>query len=182
MIQLSSTIHELFDVANLQLSLLNRIEADSRISKENKDHAVDSLNFKILPISNLFNTYIDPLGYYDLSLLVFKIADYKNSDDILKRWELLFDKLFHESKTSKEPFYALLSDEFTLYGPKLSSNDIVFPIEELVKLVKKSLTKAIEINSVTQTPPKGYLSDLFSKAGVSRERLDIITNVVDIDA
>lgn len=58
----------------------------------------------------------------------------------------------------------------------------MFPIEELVKLVKKSLTKAIEINSVTQTPPKGYLSDLFSKAGVSRERLDIITNVVDIDA
>ncbi|KAI5969138.1 NUP170 [Candida margitis] len=179
MIQLSSTIHELFDVANVQLSLLNRIERDSRISKENKARATESLNFKILPISDLFNTYVDPLGYYDLSLLIFKISDYKNSDDILKRWELLFDKLLHDSKTSKEPFYVLLSDEFTLNGPKLSSNDIVFPVEELVKLVKKNLKKAIESESVSQKPAKGFMTDLLMKAGVSAERLAYIADVLE---
>ncbi|KAG5421879.1 NUP170 [Candida metapsilosis] len=177
MIQLSSTIQELFDVANLQLTLLSRIERDSRISKENRDHAIASLNGKILPINDLFNTYVDPLGYYDLSLLVFKISDYKNSDDILKRWELLFDKLLHDSKTSKKPFYVLLSDAFTLYGPNLSSNDIVFPIEELINLVRKTLSKAIESDPVTQKPAKGYLTDLFVKAGVSPERLEYFSNI-----
>ncbi|KAI5954749.1 NUP170 [Candida theae] len=182
MIQLSSTIQELFDVANLQLSLLSRIERDSRINKENKDHAVKSLNGKILPINELFNTYADPLGYYDLSLIIFKIADYKNSDDILKRWELLFDKLLHESKTSKEPFYVLLSDEFTLYGPKLSSDDIVFPVDELIILVKKTLDKAAESDPTTQKPPKGFVTDLFVRAGVSPEKLEYFTSASENNA
>lgn len=106
MIQLSSVIQELFEVANVQLDILSRIKGDSRISDENKHIATEALNYKILSISDLFNNYTDTLGYYDLSLLIFKVSDYKNTDDILKRWELFFEKIFHEfnleskSKTS----------------------------------------------------------------------------------
>ncbi|KAI5960396.1 NUP170 [Candida pseudojiufengensis] len=171
MIQLSATIQELFDVANIQLNLISRIERDSRINSDNKKNAVEALNYKILSISDLFNTYVDPLGYYELSLLIFKVSDYKNNDDILKRWELLIDKIYLVSESSKEPFYILLNDDFTIYGPKLSSNDIVFPIDELIKLIGKTLHKAIKNNPVTQEPPKGYLVELFVKAGVSYERL-----------
>lgn len=175
MIQLSSVIQELFEVSNLQLDVLSRINNDSRISKENKQIATDALNFKILSISDLFNNYTDPLGYYDLSLLIFKISDYKNTDDILKRWELFCEKIFHEFMVEKsaksEPFYILLSEQFVPCGSKLSSNDLVFPVDELIKLVSKHLHEAIDENPATQTPPKGFIIDLFRKSGVSYERL-----------
>ncbi|KAI3407025.2 NUP170 [Candida oxycetoniae] len=171
MVQLSSTIQELFEVADIQLTVLDRIKGDSRINANNKKVAIEAIDSKILSISDLFNNYVDPLGYYDLSLLIFKVSDYKNSDDIMKRWTLLVEKVSHESKTSKEPFYVLLNDEFSLFASRLSSNDIVYPIDDLIKLISKALYEAIEENSVTQTPPKGYLVDLFINSGVSYEKL-----------
>ncbi|KAK6454097.1 nuclear pore complex subunit [Scheffersomyces xylosifermentans] len=175
MIQLSSVIQELFDVANVQLDILTAISSDNRISAANKTLATSALNFKILSISDLFNTYTDPLGYYDLCLLIFKISDYKNTDDILKRWELFFERIFHEflvkDKSQQEPFYVLVNKSFSLTGSKLSSNDLVFPIDELVKLISKYIQEAIEENPVTQRPPKGTIVDMFVKSGVSYDKL-----------
>ena len=175
MIQLSSTIQELFDVANVQLDILTAIRADDRISKQNKEVAVSSLDYKILNISDLFNNYTDPLGYYDLCLLIFKVSDYKNTDDILKRWELFFERIFHEflitDKRKQEPIYIVLNNVFNIIGPKLSSNDLVFPIDELIKLVCKYIQEAIEEDPVTQTPPKGIIVDIFVKSGVGYDKL-----------
>lgn len=174
MIQLSTVIQELFEVANVQLDILTRIKEDVRMNNENKDIATAALNFKILAISDLFNNYTDPLGYYDLCLVIFKISDYKNSDDILKRWELFFEKLFHEfmvDKKSKDPFYVLLNKAFIPCGSKLSSNDLVFPIDELIKLTCKYLQEAVEENPVTQKLPKGVVVDMFVKSGVNYDRL-----------
>ena len=56
MIQLSSVIQELFEVANVQLDILSRIKGDSRISEENKNIATEALNYKILSISDLLTT------------------------------------------------------------------------------------------------------------------------------
>jgi Nuclear pore complex subunit len=174
MIQLSSIIQELFDVANVQLDILTEIKRDDRVSKENKELATTTLNYKILTISELFNSYTDPLGYYDLCLIIFKLSDYKNTDDILKRWELFFERIFHDfmiKHKSQEPFYIHLSESFSLIGPKLSSNDLVFPIDELIKLIAKYIHEAIDENPVTQKPPKGFVVDMFIKSGVGYDKL-----------
>lgn len=174
MIELSSLILDLFEVANLQLDVLIAIEGDKRINRENKELALASLNFKILSISELFNSYTDPLGYYELCLLIFKISDYKNTDDILKRWELLFERIFHEyllDPKNSEPVYAVILSSFTSFGPRLSTNDLVFPIDELIKLVCKYIQEAIEEDAVTQTPSEGTIVEIFIKSGVSFEKL-----------
>lgn len=178
MIQLSSIVQELFDVANVQLDVLHAIKFDDRISKDNKEIARTSLNFKILNLSELFNSYTDPLGYYDLCLYIFKISDYKNTDDILKRWELFFERLFHDflipsngPGAVKEPCYVTITNAIVSIGTKLSSNDLVFPIEELIKLVCKYVQEAIDEDSVTQTPPKGAIVDMFIKSGVPYDKL-----------
>ncbi|CAI5757874.1 unnamed protein product [Candida verbasci] len=169
MIQLASVIQELFDVSNIQLDILTRIKSDTRLSKENKQIAIDALNFKILSISDLFNNYTDILGYYDLSLLIFNFSDYKNSDDILKRWELFFEKIYYESSKDK-PFYILLNEEFISRGSKLSSNDLVFPIDELVKLIAKYLQESYDENPTVKAP-KGIIVEMFIKSGISYKRL-----------
>ena len=160
MIQLSSVIQELFEVANVQLDILSRIKGDSRISEENKNIATEALNYKILSISDLFNNYTDTLGYYDLSLLIFKVSDYKNTDDILKRWELFLKRYFTSliwSKNKNEPFYVLLNEQFTACGSKLSSNDLVFPIDELIKIASKYLQEAFDENSASQNHLRVFL-------------------------
>ncbi|CUM67442.1 uncharacterized protein PRCAT00005138001 [Priceomyces carsonii] len=174
MIQLSSIIQEFLEVASVQLDILSAIKVDKRISKDNKEIAVSSLNFKILGISELFNSYADPLGYYDLCLVIFKTADYKNTDDILKRWELFFERLFHEfliHKSRDEPFYIKVSNALTSIGAKLSSNDLVFPVDELMGLVSKYIQEAIEEDPITQEPPKGAIVDMFIKSGVTYDKL-----------
>ncbi|KAK6460897.1 nuclear pore complex subunit [Scheffersomyces coipomensis] len=177
-IQLSSVIQELFDVANVQLDVLTAIQADDRIKPENKDIAISALNFKVLPITELFNNYSDPLGYYDLDLVIFKISDYKNSDDILKRWELYFEKIYYDyfnNQKSKhqDAFYIHLHNSFTTIGSKLSSNDLVFPIDELIKLISKYIKQATEENttSAVESPPKGAIVDMFIKSGVNYDKI-----------
>lgn len=175
MIHLSSVVQELFDVANIQLDVFAAIKADSRISKDNKELASQALNYKILNISELFNNYTDPLGYYNLSLLIFKVSDYKNNDDILKRWELFFERILHDFLTAKEsrvePLYITITNMFTPIGLQLSCNDTVFPLDDLVKLICKTIRAAIEEDSITQTPPQGALVDMFLKCGVKYDRL-----------
>lgn len=183
MIQLSSVVGELFEVANVQLDILSAISQDDRISKDNKQLAIQELNYKILNLSELFNSYTDPLGYYDLCLYIFKISDYKNTEDILKRWELCFEKLFHDflipSKKAlsiKEPFYITLSTAIICIGVKLSNNDLVFPAEELIKLICKYIQDAeeeqdLDGSTLQQQPPVGLIVDIFIKSGVSFDKL-----------
>lgn len=177
MIELSSIIQELLEVGNVQLDVLSTIKSDKRISEENKKVATEGLNNKIMSVSDLFNTYTDPLGYYDLCLTIFKISDYKNTDDILKRWELFFERIFYDyivNSTKSEPVYIALLNSFSTIGPKLSSNDLVFPIDELIKLISKYNQEAIEEDAVTQTPPEGIIVDIFVKSGVSYEKLYLV--------
>lgn len=173
MIQLSTMVQDLFDVANIQLDILSTIRSDNRINITNKQSTIDQLNYKILNLTDLFNDFTDPLGYYGLSLLIFKVSDYRNSDDILKRWELLFEKLYHTflmDNRSKTPLYIIINNAFTPIGTKLSSNDLVFPIDKLIKLISKNLHDAVEEDAL-QAVPKGAVSDMFIKAGVQYDKL-----------
>lgn len=174
MIQLSTVIHDLFEVANVQLDLLNTILHDKRINKENREVASQALNFKIQPASELFNGYADQLGYYEICFVIFRISDYKNPDDILKRWELFFERIYHDfilSILSSKPLYMLISDSLSSIGPKLVSNDLVFPVDKLIKLTCKYIQNAIEEEPTSQTPPEGAVVELFVKSGVPYDKL-----------
>lgn len=174
MIHLSNLVHELFDVANVQLDLLKMIQNDARINKENKKIAMEALNNKIQCASDLFNEYADPLGYYDICFAIFKVSDYKNPDEIFKRWEYFFEKIFHEymtNKTNKIPLYKMLSDKIVPVGLSLAPNDLVFPVDRLIKMVSKYIQDAIEEDASTQTPPRGAVVDIFLKAHIPYEKL-----------
>lgn len=173
-IQLAASINELSDVANVQLDLVNAIEGDKRISDSNKKVAKEILCFKIQNASDLFNNYADPLGYYEICFKIFCISDYKNPDDIFKRWELDFESLYHdyvEAKKNLQPFYMVLGDHVSSIGRKLSGNDFVFPTRKLLKLMFKVIHGAIDELGAEQAPPSGFLVKTFFKAGISYETL-----------
>lgn len=173
MIHLAGLVNELFDVANVQLDLLNRIQKDSRISADNKQVAVETLNGKIQTASELFNSYADPLGYYEICFQIFKISDYKNPDEILKRWELLFEKIYYEFMTdsNKTPFYARLSEQFVPVASKLVPSDVVLPLDRLIQLAYKYIETAKDEEGSSQNPPAGSIVEMVLRAKVAPEKL-----------
>lgn len=173
MIYLAALIRDLFEVANVQLDLLNLTRNDSRISRENKEAAEQSLNHKIQSASELFNSYADPLGYYEICFSIFQISNYKNQDDILKRWELFFERIFHDFVVGKggKPFYTLVGEALTAVGPRVANNDIVFPVGKLIKLVCKYIENAIDEGGSAQEAPAGVIVDMFLRSGVLYEKL-----------
>ncbi|QWU89326.1 hypothetical protein CA3LBN_003649 [Candidozyma haemuli] len=177
MIHLSNLVHELFNVANVQLNLLKMIQNDKRINGENKKIASDALNNKIQSASDLFNEYADPLGYYEICFAIFKVSDYKNPDEIFKRWEFFFEKIFHEYMTDKSndaPLYKMISDKIVPVGVSLAPNDLVFPVDRLIKMVCKYIQNAIEEDSVAQTPPEGAVVEMLLKSQISYEKLYVV--------
>lgn len=174
MIQLSTVIRDLFEVANVQLDLLNTILQDKRINKENREVATQALKFKIQSATELFNSYADPLGYYEICFVIFRISDYKNPDDILKRWELFFERIYHDfvvNSSKSRPLYMSIDESLSSIGAKLVSNDLVFPVDKLIRLTCTYIQNAIEEDPTTQTPPKGAVVDMFVKSGVPYDKL-----------
>lgn len=174
MIHLSNLVHELFEVANVQLDLLKMIQDDQRINKENQRIALEALNNKIQSASDLFNEYADPLGYYEICFEIFKVSDYKNPDEIFKRWELFFEKIFHEfitEKAKKSQLYKMISDKIVPVGLSLAPNDLVFPVDRLIKMVCKYIQNAIEEDLALQTPPHGAVVDIFLQSQIPYEKL-----------
>ncbi|GEQ68699.1 hypothetical protein JCM33374_g2367 [Metschnikowia sp. JCM 33374] len=173
-IQLSTLIQELFEVANVQLDLWTTIQADTRVNAENQEIAAASLNNKIQNASELFNSYADPLGYYEVCFSLFYISDYKNPDDIFKRWELYFERLdyeYFEKEDMSKPLCLVLSDALISVGTKIRNNDFVFPVNKLIKLMCKYTQSALEQSESSQKPPRGVVIDTFIKSGVAYETL-----------
>lgn len=184
MIQLALVVMELFDIATIQLDLVKFVDRDPRVLAENRKAARDALfTGRILPLLDLFNLYADPLGYYELCLVMFAALDYKNGDDILKRWELLVEKLFHKTLAKGTPFYLLVDQLFATWGLKLSDNDVVFPLDALTKLVARYVHQAVEEHGAAQQPPEGFLANLFLSLGVLYDKIYFaLRTIIETDA
>ncbi|XXG99502.1 hypothetical protein Hte_005841 [Hypoxylon texense] len=93
---LNHDVTELLEVAHIQDDLLERLKADSRIPAERQPEIDAALDGKIQPLSELFNGYADQAGYYDLCLLIYHVADFRNSTTIAQTWSSLIQQT-HEN-------------------------------------------------------------------------------------
>ncbi|KAI0161937.1 nucleoporin-domain-containing protein [Hypoxylon sp. FL1284] len=93
---LNHEVTELLEVAHIQDDLLERLMADDRIPPERRPEINAALDGKIQPLSELFNGYADQAGYYDLCLLIYHVADFRNSTTIAQTWSSLIQQT-HEN-------------------------------------------------------------------------------------
>lgn len=170
---LASDISDLISVSNLQDELVLTIKEDTRINNFAKKNAISVLNSKILSVSDLYNNYIDPLGYYELGLLTFKISDHRNAEDIRSKWESLFGKWYYlhlqKKDAENEPFYQILSGNFVFVGSKLSNTDVLFPIMDIFELLAKYMYS--DEFSKRYNTPAGSIVDCFVGSGVPYDKL-----------
>ncbi|KAI0184732.1 non-repetitive/WGA-negative nucleoporin [Xylaria flabelliformis] len=93
---LNHEVTELLDVANVQDDLLERLKSDARIPPDRKVEIQNALDGQILPVSELFNIYADPAGYYDLCLIMYHVADFRNPTTIAQTWTTLIQQTHQE--------------------------------------------------------------------------------------
>ena len=171
--ELAAKINDLISVSNLQDELLITILQDSRVGQMAKNIAKDALDGEILTINELYNEYIDPLGYYELALVCFKLSDYRNREDVLYKWGCIFDKWFIEYKEKENHenslFYIEIMNKFILIAEKVKDTEGLFTLTDLIPLILKSVYKHLENKS--QKVPKGTFIEIFKKSGITYSKL-----------
>ncbi|POR37452.1 Putative nucleoporin [Tolypocladium paradoxum] len=139
---LNHVVTDLLEVANIQDDLLGRLKVDERINPERKMEIEQALDGKVLDLSELFNDYADQAGYYDLCLLIYHTANYRNPTTISGTWSNLIQQT-HDEITSRledlEPGmpsppmpYEAVTSKMQNIAHHTSLDSFVFPIQTLL--------------------------------------------------
>lgn len=172
MIQLAAMIQEIFDVAAIQDDILSLVKNDTRITAEAKPELIKQLDDKILPVSDLFNDFADPLSYYEICLTIFKISDFRNNEEIMSKWSELFESLKEEIVTDSSieestSFINLLSSVVIKVGRNVRTSEFVFPIGELFPIICHLFYDNLPNDHIKE----GSIASIFISAGVSYDKL-----------
>ncbi|KAI1946329.1 hypothetical protein LOZ12_002658 [Ophidiomyces ophidiicola] len=172
--RLQQEISSLLDVANVQDDLVQRLKDDSRITDERKAEVLKEVSGEIMELSNLFNMYADPGGYYDICLQIMHLANYRNTSDIKAAWENLI-KDVHEDASEKGmslPYEAIIEKVRSL-SSRLRMSDISFPVPILLPMLERyALERQLGVG------PQTWVIDLFLDLHVAHETLYTILEAI----
>lgn len=131
--ELIREISDLLDIANIQGDVLQRVRGDERIPAERRPQVLQQLNSQILPIDELYNGYADQASYFDLCLLIYQVADYRNPTDIAATWKNLLEQLHSTTEAAGSPMpYEKVSEEIRTLGRRLNLSESTFPIRKFL--------------------------------------------------
>ncbi|KAK6340747.1 hypothetical protein TWF696_009071 [Orbilia brochopaga] len=165
--ELLQRIQEEMDVAMIQADILRRIREDKRISVNKCTELVRQLDGELLPMTDLFNRFADPYGYWDICLQIFQGADYHGTHEIKRVWQALLQKLHDEAAADPTKYpHEVVSDEFRNLGHRFSLSEYIFPPEDLVPMLE-----IYAAENVPDTMHSSWVPQTFLDAGVSAELL-----------
>ncbi|TLD36418.1 non-repetitive nucleoporin [Venturia nashicola] len=126
-------INDLIDVANVQQDVLFRLMDDDRISAEKKAEVATELDNQIKSLDYLYNQYVDQAGYFDISLVIYNLADYRNAADVTTTWASHIHKTDEDARKKKNVTPAMaVAEEVVKMGRRLECSDTTFPIPMLL--------------------------------------------------
>ncbi|KAG7138411.1 Nucleoporin like protein [Verticillium longisporum] len=134
------------DVANIQADLLQRLSADPRV-EERREEIDQALNGQVRDVSELFNNYADQAGYFDICLLIYHVADYRNSTTVETTWASLIEQTHDEATRRMQEAgpgisalltpYESVSQKVLNIAHRVSLDSFVFPIKFLVAALSR---------------------------------------------
>ncbi|KAG6036656.1 hypothetical protein E4U41_005580, partial [Claviceps citrina] len=182
--QLSHEVSDCLDLANIQDDLLERLLADDRLDAERKAEIEQTLDGKIQTLSHLFNEYADQAGYYDLCLLIYHTANYRNPTTISATWSNLIQQTHAEVVARREdpepdmptpPLpYEAVSSKIQQIARHTSLDSFVFPIQTLLPEVCRYAVDYEQDATIGADPT--WPAQLFLSLGVSH---DMIVRVLE---
>ncbi|SCU95216.1 LAME_0F11232g1_1 [Lachancea meyersii CBS 8951] len=172
MIQLAGMIQEIFDVASVQDDILALVRNDVRIIAATKEELIQHLDGKVLPVSDLFNDYADPLEYYEVCLAIFRISEFRNNEEIISKWTELFNSLKSELNPEGDVedsanFINLLTAVVVRVGRNVRTSEFVFPVADLFPILCDLFHEELPQDHIKD----GSITSIFISAGVSFDKM-----------
>ncbi|GAO18956.1 hypothetical protein UVI_02059370 [Ustilaginoidea virens] len=186
--QLNHQVTDMLDIANIQDDLLDRLKMDDRIDLERKADIEQALDGKVQTLSDLFNQYADQAGYYDLCLLIYHTANYRNPTTIATTWINLIQQAHDEVMARLEnpepgmptpPLpYEAVSSRIQNIAHHTSLDSFVFPIQTLLPELCRYAAAYQQDATIGADPT--WPVQLFLALGVSHDMIvRVLENIFD---
>lgn len=138
----------------------------------------------MLTCLQLYNNYIDQASYFDLALLIFPLADHRNSADITSTWSNLFNKDHTTAiealqnpdlqQSAPQP-WEVIAERIREMGRKLQLSEVYFPMATVVPLLARyHVNEVLEGNGVTAEgsgPPSMWVPSMLIDIGIPYESI-----------
>ena len=160
-------VSDLLDVASIQDELIIRLKGDSRIDAERKRDVVAHLDGPIWSINDMYNTYTDQAGYFDLCILMYQAADHRNPADVRATWQNLLEQTHRETleRGQPEPYEAVV-EIVRRMASSLKLSESTFPIPDIIPMLK-----VYEFDHQRDVGPATWVVDLFIELEVPFEAI-----------
>ncbi|KAF2188726.1 nucleoporin-domain-containing protein [Zopfia rhizophila CBS 207.26] len=134
--ELLRNITDYLDIANIQDDILQKMKGDQRLQGERRTEVLKSLDGAILPLDDLYHMYADQAGYYNICLLIYHAADYRNLPDIRSTWTNLIDQTHNRSLAEGHTApWELVAEEIRQIGRRVNMNENIFPVNVLLQML-----------------------------------------------
>lgn len=163
--QLTTRIQELLEVSSIQDDILSEVKKDDRFHANRRHEIMAILDGPIMGVSELFNTYADPLQYLESCLALFQVSDYRQNDEILNCWNKLIVQTDQkgEEEGDRAQSYEYVANMVQRLGKQFMVSEFVFPYDQLIPI--------LELYRVQHQPdsPVGWVVDTFLGASLGYE-------------
>ncbi|KAF2264081.1 nucleoporin-domain-containing protein [Lojkania enalia] len=134
--ELLRNISDYLDIANIQSDVLQKIKNEPRLIGERRAEVIQRLDGAIQPLDDLYHTYADQAGYYDICLLIYHAADYRNLPNIRSTWTNLVEQIHHTAVAAKHTApWELVALEVERIGQRVNLNENIFPVNVVLQLL-----------------------------------------------
>ncbi|EKG15569.1 Nucleoporin [Macrophomina phaseolina MS6] len=158
---------DLLDLANIQSDILDRMRGERRLDAERKPQIIKTLNGQILPLDDLYGTYADQAGYYDLCLLIYQVADHRDLANIRATWQNLLEQTHEAAELNNQRPWEAVAETVRELGARLNLSDTTFNVPTVLPLLE---TYAFTHQRGARASPT-WVVDVFLDLGVAYDQL-----------
>ncbi|KAF2113440.1 Non-repetitive/WGA-negative nucleoporin C-terminal-domain-containing protein [Lophiotrema nucula] len=153
--ELLRSISDHLDIANIQDDILQKIRNDSRLQGERRAEVLKLLDGQIQPLDDLYHSYADQAGYYDICLYIYHAADYRNLPYVRNTWSNLIDQAHKDAVEDQHNApWEMVAVTVESIGHRVGLNENVFPVQVLMQLLLQ-----YDIRYYTHEPSRGGQND-----------------------
>ncbi|KAF2035093.1 nucleoporin-domain-containing protein [Setomelanomma holmii] len=134
--ELLRNISDHLDIANIQDDVLQKIKSDERLTGQRRTQVIEHLDGQIHPLDELYHDYADQAGYYDICLLIYHAADYRNVPDIRHTWSNLIEQVHRKAVGEHQSApWEIVAMKVEDIGHRTNLNENVFPVNIVLQLL-----------------------------------------------
>ncbi|KAF2789034.1 nucleoporin-domain-containing protein [Melanomma pulvis-pyrius CBS 109.77] len=153
--ELLRSISDHLDIANIQDDVLQKIKNDTRLTGDRRASVIENLDGAIQPLDDLYHQYADQAGYYDICLLIYHSADYRNLPDIRSTWTNLVEQTHRVAINQQHTApWEMVTYDVESVGRRVNLNENVFPVNIVLQILLQ-----YDLTFYTHDAPNGRNTD-----------------------